>query len=142
MVIRPRMDHALHYDGGGRVAGVAAQRFAGFVLYAVGTELRMVAALLRPALAGIGTRGYCGAVDYDFADAAGFLESGPQSWLADGALSRLGEFCERAKREYLVVELRDLIRPFGAPSPEEKGEVQHCPKLFHASPLEKLSQSD
>jgi hypothetical protein len=36
---------------------------------------------------------------------------------------------------------RDLIRPFGAPTPKEKGEIMHRIQI-HASPLEKLSRSD
>jgi hypothetical protein len=37
---------------------------------------------------------------------------------------------------------RDLIRSFGAPSPEGKGEMIEGGAGLHASPLEKLSRSD
>ena len=37
---------------------------------------------------------------------------------------------------------RDLIRPVGAPSPEEKGEIIEGGAGLHASPLEKLARSD
>ncbi len=37
---------------------------------------------------------------------------------------------------------RNLIRPVGAPSPKEKGEMISRVDELHASPLEKLSQRD
>ena len=134
MVVRARLDPALHTHGGGRMDRLATPptglraRAADTLCRAIGAQLCVDASLLWNAPTRIRTGGNTGDAGGDRCNHRLICTRQRASGVDDGALLRMGVLCNGAQLGYLEIELSPL-----ALSPQRVPAASPIPSLLHAT---------